>query len=92
MENRETKYFRHYKNKSYKFLGIAHHSETLEEVVVYETLYKNDLNSLWVRPKEIFFSEIELNGEKTLRFKPVEFKFTDHKIFPLKIRLILFIC
>ncbi len=31
------KLFRHYKNKPYKYIGTAKHSETLEDMVIYET-------------------------------------------------------
>lgn len=60
----------HYKGKKYQVLGEAHHSETLEEVVVYKALYETEFgkNSLWVRPKKIFLEEVEINGKKTPRF------------------------
>lgn len=38
--------YEHYKGNRYKILAIAFHSETLEELVVYEGL-KGDV---WVRP------------------------------------------
>ena len=31
--------YRHYKGKEYEVLEIAHHSETLEPMVVYRALY-----------------------------------------------------
>lgn len=52
-------YYRHYKNKPYKVHGVVRHSETLEELVLYEALYPNDLGRMWVRPLEMFLSEIE---------------------------------
>jgi len=61
--------YRHSKSgKLYKVIGIARHSETLEEFVVYECLYKNPKGKLWVRPKEIFLEKIELKGKKVPRF------------------------
>ena len=36
------KLYHHYKNKPYTYLGLARHSETLEEMVIYETRYEND--------------------------------------------------
>ena len=65
------KYFRHYKNKDYKYIGIARHSETLEELVVYEALYENKLGTLWVRPKDMFFSQVQVEGETRNRFAQV---------------------
>ena len=65
------KFYRHYKNKPYRILGIAKHSETLQDLVVYETLYENPTASLWVRPKEIFFSSIEVDGQLRPRFEKI---------------------
>ncbi len=61
--------YRHYKGGEYRVIGIAKHSETLEELVVYEALYDNDLGNLWVRPLVMFTEEVEVNGEKIPRFK-----------------------
>ncbi len=66
--------YRHYKNIPVKVLGVALHSETLEELVVYEKLedfqgYKK--GSLWVRPKKMFLEKIVINGKKIPRFKYV---------------------
>lgn len=52
------RHFQHYKNKMYRYVGVAKHSETLGDLVVYETLYENPLGRLWVRPREMFFGEI----------------------------------
>ena len=51
--------YKHYKGKLYEVLGIARHSETLEEFVCYKVLYQTQFgkNSLWVRPKEMFFEK-----------------------------------
>lgn len=68
----KTRLYRHYKNKTYKFLGLVRHSETLEEMALYETLYQNDLGQTWVRPKDMFFGQIEINGRDTTRFAQVD--------------------
>jgi len=68
------KLYCHYKNKPYKFLGLARHSETLEELALYETLYKNDLGKIWVRPKAMFFEEVVIDNKKQPRFAEVEVK------------------
>ena len=52
-------------------IGVAKHSETLEELVVYEALYDNDLSKLWVRPKEMFLESVELDGQVVPRVKLV---------------------
>lgn len=63
--------YQHYKGKSYKVIGTAHHSETLEELVVYMALYKTKYgtNTLWVRPKKMFMEEVIVDGKKMPRFK-----------------------
>jgi hypothetical protein len=53
----------------YKVIGIAKHSETLEDLVVYECLYDNPRSKLWVRPAKMFLEDVEINGEKVPRFK-----------------------
>jgi hypothetical protein len=52
----------------YRVIGIAKHSETLEEIVIYEALYDNPRSKLWARPKKLFEEEVELNGKKVPRF------------------------
>lgn len=63
------KFYKHYKNKPYKFHGIAKHSETLEELVVYETRYESPQGKMWVRPKDMFFESVTVDGAVTPRFK-----------------------
>jgi len=53
--------YRHYKGTYYEVIGVAKHSETLEEVVVYRPLYGE--RGLWIRPLEMFDGLIE-NGAK----------------------------
>ena len=64
--------YQHYKGNFYKVLGVGKHSETLEELVVYEALYDNPDGKLWVRPLKMFTEEIVVNGKKLPRFKFVE--------------------
>lgn len=59
--------YEHYKGKKYEVIGIAKHSETLEELVVYRALYGE--NQLWVRPIKMFREEVEIAGKKIPRFK-----------------------
>jgi hypothetical protein len=63
--------YRHYKGKEYKIVGIAHHSETLQPMVVYQALYDAPgfgKDSLWVRPRDMFLEMVEVNGVKQPRF------------------------
>ncbi len=61
--------YKHYKGNNYDVIGIAKHSETLEELVVYRACYGN--NDLYVRPLKMFVEKIMINGEKVARFKYV---------------------
>ena len=58
--------YKHYKGNDYQVIGVATHSETLEQEVVYQKLY--DDHSLWVRPLSMFIETVEVNGEKVPRF------------------------
>jgi hypothetical protein len=64
--------YEHYKGKRYRVHGTVKHSESLEEMVLYETLYENELGKMWVRPKDMFLEFIELNGKSIPRFRLVE--------------------
>lgn len=59
--------YRHFKGKEYEVIGVAKHSETDGEFVVYRALYGE--RGLWVRPKEMFFEKVEKDGIMTPRFK-----------------------
>lgn len=60
--------YRHYKGKMYRFLRVVRHSETLEEMALYETLYENELGVFWVRPLKMFEEVIEVDGKRVARF------------------------
>ena len=66
--------YQHYKGGEYEVIGVARHSETGEELVVYRQLYQSDYpkDTLWARPKEMFLEEVEIEGEKVPRFRCVE--------------------
>jgi hypothetical protein len=61
--------YEHYKGKRYRVHGVVRHSETLEELVLYEALYENDLGKMWVRPKGMFLESLEINGKRVPRFR-----------------------
>ena len=61
--------YRHYKGFEYEVFGVGKHSETLEDLVFYKALYDNKTSELWVRPKEMFFDQVELDGKKMPRFE-----------------------
>lgn len=59
--------YRHYKGKEYTVLGVAVHSETEEEVVVYRQEYGD--YGLWVRPKGMFQEMVNVGGKMMPRFQ-----------------------
>ena len=59
--------YRHYKGKDYLVLGVARHSETQEELVVYKQGYGDC--SLWVRPLAMFQETVTVEGKETPRFQ-----------------------
>jgi len=59
--------YRHYKGNYYEVLGVARHSETSEELVVYRPQYGE--RDLWVRPVTMFNEIIRHNGKSQPRFE-----------------------
>ena len=62
--------YRHYKGNFYEVLGVARHSETGEEVVVYRCLYGD--YSLWVRPLAMFRETVTVDSRTVPRFERIE--------------------
>jgi len=59
--------YRHYKGNQYEVIGFAKHSETLEDMVVYRTLYGE--RGTWVRPLSMWQTPIEVDGKTVKRFE-----------------------
>ncbi len=73
MANRDIKLgiYAHFKGGNVEVIALAHHSETLEDMVVYKTLYENRTygkGSIWVRPLGMFIDTLEVDGAKVQRF------------------------
>lgn len=68
--------YRHYKTKNiYEVLALAHHSETLEPLVIYRGEYDSPEfgpNPVWARPAAMFVATVEYEGKTVPRFAPVE--------------------
>jgi hypothetical protein len=62
--------YRHYKGKDYEVIGVATHSETEEQLVVYRCLYGDF--SLWVRPLAMFKETVVVEGKDVPRFSYLE--------------------
>ena len=68
--------YQHFRNKQfYEVIGVAIHTETRQELVVYQSLYKTedfDVGQLWVRPKEMFLELVDNGSEKVSRFQALD--------------------
>jgi hypothetical protein len=62
--------YQHYKGNQYKLVATAKHSETLEEMVVYQALYGD--GAVWVRPKAMFLENVDVDGKSVPRFVLLE--------------------
>lgn len=60
--------YEHFKGKRYRVLGVARHSETEEDYVVYEPQYES-VSKLWIRPLSMFIETVERDGKVMPRFK-----------------------
>lgn len=61
--------YEHYKGNSYEVLGVGRHTETLEELVIYRSLYGT--YDFWLRPLTFFLQTVEWEGKIVPRFKIV---------------------
>ncbi len=59
--------YRHFKGKEYRVLYIARHSETLEDMVVYQALYGE--MGIWVRPASMWDEMVQRDGQSFRRFE-----------------------
>ena len=59
----------HFKGKQYRVLHVAKHSETQEDLVIYEALYGDPPRGIWARPKGMFLEEVVVDGKMTPRFR-----------------------
>ena len=69
MEIKPGKY-RHFKGNYYEVIGVAHHSETMEEMVVYRALYGE--GGIWVRPASRWNEIVERDGKTYRRFTKID--------------------
>ena len=62
--------YRHYKGGMYRVICLAHHSETLEDMVVYEAL--DGSTGCWVRLASMWNETVIIDGIEKKRFEKVE--------------------
>ena len=62
--------YRHYKGNPYQVLYLAKHSETLEDMVVYQALYGE--RGIWVRPASMWNETVDYQGKQVKRFTYIE--------------------
>ncbi len=58
--------YRHFKGNEYRVIGMAKHSETLEDMVVYQALYGEQ--GLWVRPAAMWNEMVDREDYHGPRF------------------------
>jgi len=63
--------YKHYKGNIYEVIGIAKHSETLEDMVAYKATYQPEGSNLWVRPLKMFLETVIIDGVEQKRFSKI---------------------
>lgn len=66
MSNLKRGLYQHFKGNYYRVIDVARHSETNEELVVYQALYGD--KGIWARPLAMFIEQIERDGKTLQRF------------------------
>ena len=62
--------YKHYKGGLYEVIGIAKHSETLEDMVIYKPLYES-IAEYWVRPAHMWHETVMVDGIEVNRFQKI---------------------
>lgn len=62
--------YQHYKGHFYEVIELATHTESLDPLVVYRSLYGD--YTFWARPLSMFLESVEINGKHVPRFKHID--------------------
>ncbi len=62
--------YRHYKGGLYRVICLAHHSETLEDMIIYEPLVGD--TGCWARPASMWNETVTVDGKQIPRFEKIE--------------------
>lgn len=65
-----TGHYRHYKGNEYEVLGEGIHTETEEKPIIYKSLHEPF--TVWVRPYDMFFETVVINGKEIPRFSKIK--------------------
>lgn len=79
--------YRHFKGKLYEIIGISKHCDSLDEFVVYRSLYGN--KQLWIRPKDEFFGYKIINKREVERFTNISSLMDTYLFLSKEIRVLL---
>lgn len=69
MDSIKLGYYKHYKGNIYKVLNFGLHTETMEEMVVYQDVA--DSTKIWIRPASMWNDEVEVDSKKLKRFEEI---------------------
>ncbi len=61
--------YQHYKGPQYRVMLVAKHTETEEQMVVYQALYGE--RGYWIRPLEMFCETVSVDGQERPRFEQI---------------------
>lgn len=65
------KIYKHYKGNIYKVIALGKHSETCEDMVIYQSIDKGDV---WCRPLNMWFEDVTENVQRFTEVSSHEFK------------------
>jgi len=64
--------WQHFKGGKYQIINVAKHSESLEDLVIYEALYDNVTSKYWARPLADFLGTKNIDSREVPRFKLIK--------------------